>query len=421
MDENIANIQWHGRAIMLLDLDAFFASVEQLDHPSWRGKPVIVGGSADKRGVVSTCSYEARAYGVHSAMPAATAARLCPGAIWTSGNYKRYKELSSQVMDIMLSYSPLLQQVSIDEAFLDISPTQYATINPVQIAEEIQGKISELGITASIGLGSSKAVAKIASDMDKPQGLTIVYPGREQDFLSPLPTKVMSGIGPKAQESLKKLGIYTLGDVVRADQEALEKVFGSNAAMMLARCRGADKEPVEAEDKVKSISNEMSFAQDISRTEDLQAAITTVASKVGRRLRMKGLYARGIVLKLKYANFKSKSATAALTQPSNNEFDFIPLLNILLDELWLPEMPVRLVGAAAIHLSEKPESQLSLFDDDNSLKVDDKSNRVAIKNLTAATDAIKSRFGDSALQYGSEMRTKENLTGSSSKNPADYK
>lgn len=419
-NKNAVDIPWQGRAIILLDLDAFFASVEQLDHPNWRGKPVIVGGSAKRRGVVSTCSYEARAFGVRSAMPASTAAKLCPDAIWTPGNFQRYQELSSHVMDIMRAYSPLLQQVSIDEAFLDISPTHYIKNDPVQIASAIQEKVAQLGITASLGLGTTKAIAKIASDMDKPQGLTIVYPGREQDFLAPLPIKVMSGIGPKAQVALKKLGVYTLGDVANATDEILNKVFGTTAPLMRARCSGADTEPVVIEDTIKSVSNEMSFAQDISCVEDLEAAIATVAAKVGRRLRMKGLYAKGVVLKVKYANLSGKSATATLSQPSNNEFDFIPLLRMLLDDVWMPGIAIRLIGAAAIHLSDKPDAQLSLFAQEDGLE-NTSATRSEKETLAAATDAIKNRFGEAALQYGSEMRTKENLTGSSSKNPADYK
>ena len=190
---------WQGRAITLLDLDAFFASVEQLDHPEWRGKPVIVGGDAARRGVVSTCSYEARAYGVRSAMPASTAAKLCPEAIWTPGHFERYREISQAVMDLMRDESPFVQQVSIDEAFMDITPSPRSPEDPVAIASRVQRRVDELGVTCSIGLGASKSVAKVASDMDKPHGLTVIYPGRERAFLDPLPCKALSGIGPAAQ------------------------------------------------------------------------------------------------------------------------------------------------------------------------------------------------------------------------------
>ncbi|MBQ9068489.1 MAG: DNA polymerase IV, partial [Eggerthellaceae bacterium] len=254
MSESQQSSSWNGRAVMLLDLDAFFASVEQLDHPSWRGKPVIVGGAADRRGVVSTCSYEARKYGVHSAMPSSTAAKLCPDAIWTPGNFARYREMSDRVMDIMRSESPFLQQVSIDEAFLDVTPGRFTGDDPVAIAQRIQSRVSQLGITCSIGLGVSKSVAKVASDYEKPSGLTVVYPGREAAFLSPLPTKAMSGIGPVAQEQLRSYGISTLGEVAQADQETLAWVFGKNAEMMRKRCLGQDADLVRDNDEAKSVS-----------------------------------------------------------------------------------------------------------------------------------------------------------------------
>ena len=178
---DVALPQWRGKAILLVDLDAFFASVEQLDHPQWRGKPVIVGGDPKKRGVVSTASYEARVYGVHSAMPSSTAQRLCPDAIWTSGRYGRYREMSNQVMTILRDETPFMQQVSVDEAFLDVTPTKHNNEHPVIIAQRIKRRVAALGITCSIGVGVSKSVAKIASDADKPAGLTGVYPGREAD------------------------------------------------------------------------------------------------------------------------------------------------------------------------------------------------------------------------------------------------
>lgn len=168
---------WDGPAIGLLDLDAFFASVEQLDHPEWRGRPLIVGGSPDRRGVVSTASYEARRYGVHSAMPSATAARLCPDAIWTQGNFPRYREVSAQVMDVLLQETPLVEQVSIDEAFFDVTPGRYSKESPVAICRRVIERVSELGVTCSIGIGVNKTVAKIASEREKPRGLTVVMPG----------------------------------------------------------------------------------------------------------------------------------------------------------------------------------------------------------------------------------------------------
>ena len=195
-------LDWQGPAVGLLDLDAFFASVEQLDHPEWRGKPLIVGGSADRRGVVSTASYEARRFGVHSAMPAATARRLCPQAVWTQGHYDRYREMSAAVMSILVDETPLVEQVSIDEAFFDVTPGRFSRESPVAICRRIQGRVAELGVTCSIGIGVNKTVAKIASEREKPRGLTVVLPGTEAAFLAPLPVGAMSGVGPATESRL---------------------------------------------------------------------------------------------------------------------------------------------------------------------------------------------------------------------------
>lgn len=407
---------------MLLDLDAFFASVEQLDHPEWRGKPVIVGGDANRRGVVSTCSYEARAYGVRSAMPASTASKLCPDAIWTPGRFGRYKQLSNEVMGIMRDESPFIQQVSIDEAFLDVTPTPHAREDPVAIAQRIQQRVSEIGITCSIGLGVSKSVAKVASDMDKPQGLTVVYPGSERAFLEPLPIKVMSGIGPVAQRKLKDLGITTLGDVANADPSLLKPIFGKNVLMMQQRCSGTDTDPVHDGEAAKSVSNEISFATDLSVRSDIEAALATVAAKVARRLRLKDLACTSVALKVRYADRQVRSVQRPLDKPSNSEYEFIEVLDSMLDELWSPGMQVRLIGMAAFGFEEPTGQtkavQATLFDEEEPRESPEAKRKA---QLARATDSVRNRFGEHAVLFGREMRTKGNLTGSSSKNPADYK
>ena len=248
---------WDGPAILLVDLDAFFASVEQLDHPAWRGKPVIVGGDAEKHGVVSTASYEARTFGVHSAMPASQACKLCPHAIWAPGRYDRYKEVSNQVMAILRDETPHVQQVSIDEAFLVVTPTRVNREHPVLVALRIQRRVEALGVTCSVGVGTSKTVAKIASDMDKPRGLTVVYPGTERQFLDPLPIRVMSGIGKATEEKLRHRGIETLGQLVLEGQPRLERLFGKNGCTMYVRACGLDDAPVVQGAPVKSVSNEV--------------------------------------------------------------------------------------------------------------------------------------------------------------------
>lgn len=427
MEEKLTTLHddgyWHGRAVLLMDLDAFFASVEQLDHPEWRGKPVIVGGDAGKRGVVSTCSYEARRFGVRSAMPSSTAARLCPDAIWTPGRYGRYREMSAQVMDILTDESPFIQQVSIDEAFLDVTPDAYNSESPVIVAQRIQDRICQLGITCSIGLGVSKSVAKVASDIDKPCGLTVVYPGREASFLSGLPIRCMSGIGPVAQNRLKNFGIATLGQVAAAEASVLREVFGSNAPMMRLRCLGADVDPVHDDDGAKSISNEVSFAENVTLRVDALAALATVSAKVARRLRKAGLRAGGITLKVRYADMQVRTAARMLPLPSDDEFLFADELGSLLADLWPEGVPLRLLGMAATHLDEGSNGRPV---QDPLFSMDEPTGHALLQEdlrveLESAADKVRDRFGEHAVMFGSEMRTRANLTGSGSKNPEDYK
>ena len=416
---------WDGKAIMLVDLDAFFASVEQLDHPSWRGKPVIVGGDPDKRGVVSTASYEARRFGVHSAMPSATARKLCPDAIWTPGRHGRYREMSDAVMRILLDESPFMQQVSIDEAFLDVSPTRYSNEHPVRIAQRIQGRVRKLGITCSIGLGVSKSVAKIASDEDKPDGLTVVFPGSEAEYLAPLPIRTMSGIGEAAERKLHAYGVKTLGDVAAAEESLLVSVFGKNAQMMRMRCLGRDLSPVEADDTVKSVSNEMSFAVSLTERVQIERALATMAAKVCRRLRKKGLKGSTFALKIRYENLKVRTAQLRMDEPTDDEYRVAVALSPLVDALWVPGMLVRLVGVAATGFGEDAQPvQETLFDMpgvSSTVAHDDSAADARHAGLIAATDRIRDRFGERAVNFGRENATLGSTTGSSPKNPEDYK
>ncbi len=412
-------IPWEGRAVLLVDLDAFFASVEQLDHPNWRGKPVIVGGDAGKRGVVSTASYEARVFGVRSAMPSQTAARLCPDAIWTQGHYDRYREMSQKVMAILFDETPHVQQVSIDEAFMDVTPTSVNREHPVVVAKRIQDRVAQLGITCSIGVGTTKSIAKLASDMDKPRGLTVVMPGSELNFIDPMPVRALSGIGAAAERKLKDLGITTLGELYRADTESVVNTLGKVGRMVLDRVRGHEDGPIDPDTDVKSISNETSFARDLTNRDDIEAAIETMAAKVGRRLRRKGLAGRTLALKVRYADFSVRSTQVRLDAQCDDEFVFIPRLKRMLDELWSPGMALRLVGVAVTDFDEPDElEQLSLFADDELNVSKPPAGR---QELVAATDKVKERFGESALRFGRELRLSGSDTGSSSKNPADYK
>lgn len=414
---------WQGSAILLMDLDAFFASVEQLDHPEWRGKPVIVGGSPDKRGVVSTASYEARKFGVHSAMPSSQAARLCPEAIWTPGHFHRYREMSKQVMDILYDESPFLMQVSIDEAFLDITPNRTNTTHPVTIARRIQARVAKLGITCSIGVGASKAVAKIASNQNKPKGLTIVYPEDSERFLAPLPVAEMSGIGPVAQRKLASYRIHTLGDLALADLDLLKSVFGKNALLMAERARGVDT-PVQADhEPAKSVSNEISFATSLTDEEDIKARIATMAHKVGRRLRRKEMEGTTLHLKVRKEDLSIRTCQRKIPNLGTNELAWLPALYDMLHEVWTPGEPLRLVGVGVSGFDGEPV-QTSLFD---SVEPKAKKGKPLVTNakknskLLEANDLIAQRFGEGAIRFGHELKTYADSTGSSAKNPEDYK
>ena len=417
---------WEGPAILLVDLDAFFASVEQLDHPGWRGKPVIVGGDADAHGVVSTCSYEARAFGVRSAMAASLARSLCPDAIWTHGSFHRYRQVSAAIMAILRDETPHVQQVSIDEAFMDVTPTAVNTEHPVAVARRIQGRVAALGVTCSIGVGTSKSVAKIASDVDKPRGLTVVYPGTEASFLGNLPVRSLSGVGAAAERVLHSYGVRTLGEMGVAEPALLRRVFGKNGEMMRDRALGRDRSAVEEDDTVKSVSNEVTFADDLTDRTDIEAALSTIAAKVGRRLRRKGLKGRTVAIKVRFSDRTTHSVQRSLPAPTDDDIALTPLLHAMIDDVWIPGARVRLLGVTVTHFDEAPVVQESLFDGsafeeerpEAAPLIEDEAKR---RELLRATDALRDRFGDDTVRFGFELRQAGNTTGSSSKNVEDYK
>lgn len=412
------DLPWNGRAVGLMDLDAFFASVEQLDHPEWRGKPVIVGGSAERRGVVSTASYEARVYGVHSAMPSFQAQRLCPNAIWTHGHYARYREVSDQVMSIVQDETPLVEQVSIDEAFFDVTPGRYSRESPIDICRRIQQRVSELGVTCSIGLGTNKTVAKIASERQKPRGLTVVLPGTEAAFLAPLPVRAMSGIGSASESHLADLGIRTLGQLAKQDPERMRQIFGVAGPRMVLRASGREESQVRAIDapeEVKSVSNERTFAHDLTTRDELDAAIDHVSALAGARLRKKGLEGSQVTLKLKFDIRHTHTAQCQLDAPTDDEHVFGAEAKRLLDGLWREGMGVRLVGVGVSGFDGARPKQLGLFDLDSSggneepQKTPKKPER-DLRALSVATDDIKRRFGSSVLSYGRDLRFRDDTS-----------
>lgn len=411
------DFEWHGKAIGLLDLDAFFASVEQLDHPEWRGKPVIVGGSPHKRGVVSTASYEARKYGVHSAMPSATAIKLCPHAIWTSGRYGRYSEMSTLVMNFLEDETPLVEQVSIDEAFFDITPGRFSKENPLEICKRIQKKVAALGITCSIGLGTNKTIAKIASEQEKPRGFTAVFPGTEQRFLAPLPIEAMSGIGPAMAKTLHQQGIKTLGELSRADAVHLTSLVGNAASKMILRAQGKELSEVHEAAKprdVKSVSNERTFETDLFDKQEIEEAIRHIAGVVGRRLRRKQLQGCTVTLKVKASATESHTAQKRISIPTDDEHLFAEIAIKLLPSIWKEGQPVRLLGVGISSFTDEVHSkpvQTSLFDQfeatfdsEVSEPATKKKPRSDLRHLSEVTDKLKDKFGADAVQYGRDLR-----------------
>jgi DNA polymerase IV len=404
---------WEGRAILHVDLDAFFAAVEQLDHPEWRGKPVIVGGDAGKRGVVSTCSYEARKFGVRSAMSSVRAAQLCPHAIWTHGSFERYHEMSHAVRAIFADETPLVQPVSIDEAYLDVTPGTYTSEHPVSVARRIRARVARLGITCSVGVSAVKSVAKIASDHDKPDGLTVVCPGTEAEFLAPLPTRAMPGVGPRTADRLEALGIRTLGELAALDDITATEVLGSHGVGLVARARGLDARSVHENEGVKSVSNERTFATDVRTPADVDGALAALAAKVGQRLRRKGIAGRTVTVKLRFSDFTTKTVRRTMPTATDDEAVFGPVVRELLASAWSPGIGLRLLGVGISGFDERA-AQLDLFAPGvcgagtTGAAVPTAKERA---QLVRGIDAVREKFGDTAVRYGRELKSPNRSRG----------
>lgn len=407
---------WSGPAVGLLDLDAFFASVEQLDHPEWRGRPVIVGGDAERRGVVSTASYEARRFGVHSAMPSAEARRRCPEAVWTRPHFARYKEMSGRVMAILGDETPLVEQVSIDEAFFDVTPGRFSRESPVAICQRIQRRVAELGVTCSIGLGVSKTVAKVASEREKPRGLTVVLPGSEAEFLAPLPVRAMSGVGQAAEARLRAMGIRTLGQLAAADPERMRAAFGVLGPSLVERAAGRERSRVAeaaAPEERKSVSNERTFAHDLMDADEVRAAVAHLSGMVARRLRRAGLKGRQVTLKLKFDYAHGRTAQRQLEHATRDERAIRDAALALLDACWVEGTPVRLAGVGVSSFADGTDEQLSLFESAEDPAAE------ARERLLAATDELRERFGEGIVSYGHDLRFRDRTSGTPPMGHAD--
>ena len=384
---------WRGRAVLHVDMDAFFASVEQLDHPEWRGRPVMVGGDPGGRGVVAAASYEARAFGVRSAMPAARAARLCPDAVWARPRFGRYQELSRAAQAVLAEVTPHVEQVSIDEAYLDVTPTSASPDDPVAVAISIQRAIDALGLSCSIGIATSKTVAKIASDRDKPHGITVVRPGEEVAFLGPMPVTALPGIGAATAERLRGAGIHTLRELGSLDAVSARRLLGSGAAEFTGRARGIDERPVRAERPVKSVSNERTFASDVHDPAEADAALKELASRVAVRLRAKGLAGRTVTVKIRYGDFTTRTVRQTLPHPTDLEAVLLPAGRELLARVWTPGTGLRLMGLGVSGFTA-PVDQLDLLSADD-VECDERR-----RALARSLDAVRERFGDDVIGFG---------------------
>ena len=376
-----------GRTILHVDLDAFFAAVEQRDDPSLRGKPVIVGGGGpNDRGVVSTASYEARVFGVRSAMPLRTAAALCPSAIFVPVNGRKYSEASKQVMTILGRFSPLVEQLSIDEAFLDVTGTETLYGSGEDVARLLKTAVhDETGLTISVGVAANRLVAKIASDLRKPDGLVVVPPGTEREFLAPLPIERLWGVGASTRKGLADYNVRTIGDLAALPQDVLVRRFGKHGGDLALRAQGVGDTVVGGHEAAKSVSQEHTFDTDTNDWEYLEQTLLALSEGVARRLRSTHVLTSTVAVKIRDTDFATVTRQKTLPEPTDST-DIIWRTAVALTKKEAKGKVLRLLGVAATGLSE--ESQLALFGTG-----EDKRHKAQ-----AAADEVRDRYGSKAIK-----------------------
>jgi DNA polymerase-4 len=381
-------------------MDAFFVSVELLARPELRGKPVVVGGQADQRGVISSASYEARKFGIHSAMPLRTAARLCPHAVFLDGRHDRYGKWSDRIAAILSKYSPVVEMASIDEAYLDLAGTERLHGPPLAAAHKLISEIWETTqLPCSAGLAPSRLVAKVASDQAKPRGLVWVPAGAEEEFLAPLSVRKIPGIGKVTEAALHSLGIQTVRQLAEVPFERLEEVFGQWGAALYRKARGQDAFEFFVDAEPKSISHNQTFGADTHDRDLLESTLSYLSQKAAKRLRDSGLYARTISLTLRYADFKTITRSKSLAEPMNLDGVVLTTIKTLFANAWDGEALVRLVGVELSSFSAAPDSgQLDLLDP---------GRREKLERLARAADRLRDRFGFSKVQLGGSLPARE--------------
>jgi len=378
------------RVIVHVDMDAFFAQVEALDHPEYRGRPLVVGGDRDSpRGVVSTCSYEARAYGIRSGLPIRRAVQLCPHAIFVRPRMARYQEMSRRIRAVLDEFSPLVEPLSIDEAFLDMTGAEHAFRDALDLGRQLKARIREATqLTASVGIAPNKFVAKLASDSGKPDGLVAVSAREMDDFLLPLPVEAVWGVGPRTAVRLRRGGMQSIADVRRRPLSDLQALLGHKLGLHVYElCLGRDPRPVTPESQAKSLGRETTFPVDVPDGPQLRAHLARLAAEVGARLRRHGMAARTVTVKIRYPDFETHTKSRSLPTPFRDDERIYREASRLLDGFAL-KRPLRLLGVYLSHLV--PDRQARLFPE--------KADRVA-----EVMDAINRRYGARVLRRAREL------------------
>lgn len=394
MQRALLVIEWLSmktKVIAHMDMDAFFAAVEQRDNPALLGKPVIIGADPKKgagRGVVSTCSYEARQYGIHSAMPISIAYRKCPQGIFLPGNMSKYRRASNQVFNILYDFTPHMEPVSVDEAFLDITGSYHFYQTPLKTCLAIKERIKkEVNLIASIGIAPNKMVAKIASDFSKPDGLLEIRPDQLLDFLWPLPIERLWGVGKQTQKVLNGMNITTVGELAKYSEATLRGNLGAHGQHLYDLSHGIDDRQVQIDEEVKSISHEHTFDRDVDDTNKIDSILSLLSEKVSRRLRKHGLKGKTVTVKIRLDNFKTVTRAYTFGERVNYFDEIYKKSKELFDAYYRYPMKIRLLGVRVSHFND-PYMQESLFQDPVSEKKE---------KIHKAVDAIKDKFGEKAI------------------------
>jgi DNA polymerase-4 len=388
------------RTIFHVDMDAFFVSVEELFDPSLKGRAVVVGGQRHERGVVSAASYEARKFGVHSALPLRTAAKLCPHAVFVDGHPERYRECSEKVFKVLNAFSPQVEMASIDEAYLDMTGTARLHGPPLLAAHKLHRRMKEdTQLNCSVGIGSSRLIAKVSSAQAKPNGVLWIVPGEEAKFLAPLDVREIPGVGEVMERHLHDLGIKKVGDLARLEETELENRFGKWGLALAGKARGEDAggwfdSEVGADADAKSISHEHTYNEDTADANQLESTLMRLCEMVARRLRESKFYARTIQLKLRYKDFSTITRAHTLRAPTQLDGEIFEAVRTLFRKNWRPSAQVRLLGVQASSF-EKQAEQISLLEG---------GKQERWKNALAAADRLRDKFGESSVKLATGMR-----------------